>query len=86
MEELVSQHLRRLRSLLWIVAQHPFHEADGFGRCTRHYRLQIDLLVLRHGEKLAVGEALRIRPVLIARLAQNHGNLMELVHLRRARE
>ena len=80
MEELVGEHLRRLRALLGVVAQHPLHEADGLRRRTRHHCLEIDLLMLWHGEKLAVSEALRIGPVFVARLAEDHGNLVELVH------
>ena len=65
----MSEHLRRLRSLLWIVTEHPLHETDGLRRCPRHHILQIDFGMLGHVEKLAVGEATRIRPVINIRLA-----------------
>ena len=65
----MGEHLRRLRSLLWIVTEHPFHEADGLRRCSRYYILQVDFGMLGHVEKLAVGEPSRIRPVIKIRLA-----------------
>ena len=38
-------------------------------------------MVLRHGEELAVSEALRVGPVIRLRFPQNHADLLELVHL-----
>ena len=86
MEELMLQDLTRLRSLLWIITQHPLHQTDGFRRRTRHDGLQIDLLVLWQSEQLAVSQAPCIRPVIRVGLAQNHTDFLELVHLRRPRE
>ena len=65
----MSEHLRGLRSLLWIVTEHPFHEADGLRRCPRYHILQVNFGMLGHVEKLAVGEPPRIRPVINIRLA-----------------
>ena len=42
--------------------------------------------MLRHREQLSVCQAASIWPVVRIRLAQDHGDLVELVHLGRARE
>ena len=72
MEELVGKHLRRLRTLLWIVAKHPFHQSDSFGRGSRNDSLKIDLRMFWHGEKLAVRQPPGIRPIIGVRFAKDH--------------
>ena len=43
-------------------------------------------MVVGHIEKLAIGKPLTIRPVLCARLPQDHTDFVELVHFTRAWE
>ena len=71
-EELVLEDLGRLGALLGVVAEAPFHQPDGLRRGARDHLRQVYLLVLRQGEHLPVGQAPRVRPVVIAGLAEDH--------------
>jgi len=77
----MCEHLLRLGPHFRVVTEHPVHEPDGFRRGSRYHRLQANLLVLRHRKKLAVGKALRVWPICITRLAKDHADLLELIHL-----
>ena len=72
MEELVSEDLRWLRSLLGVVAEHPLHEPDCLWTGPGYYSLQVYLLVLRHREQFSISKSSRIWPVVNIRLAQDH--------------
>jgi len=74
------QYLGRLWSFLGVVAEHPFHQAYCFWRSPWNYSLQIHLRVLRHCEKFAICQSFCIWPVVIIRLAQDHRDLLKLVH------
>ena len=80
MEELVAQDLRWLGPLLWIVAEHPLHELDGFWTGSWHYVLQVDLLMFGHGEEFPIGKSPRIWPVVSIGLTKDHRDLLKLIH------
>ena len=75
------EHLRRFRPLFRVVAKHPLHEADGFGGGPRDYGLQVHFLVLWKREKLSVGKTTSVRPVIRIGRAEDHRDLLKLIHL-----
>lgn len=86
MKELVAHDLRRLRTLLRVVAEHPLHQPDSLRAGPWNNSLQVDLLVFRHGEQFTIGKSACIWPVVNIWFAKDHGDLLKLVHLRRPGE
>ena len=86
MEELMAKDLRRLWTLLRIVGEHPLHQSNGLRAGSGYYSLQVDLLVLGHREQFSVGKSSRIRPVVNIWLAEDHRDLVKLIHFGGTRE
>ena len=86
MEELMAKDLRRLWTLLRIVGEHPLHQSDSLRAGSGYYSLQVNLLVLGHRKQFSVGKSSRIRPVVNIWLAEDHRDLMKLIHFGGPRE
>ena len=86
MEELMAKDLRRLWTLLRIVGEHPLHQSDSLRAGSGYHSLQVDLLVLGHREQFSVGKSSRIRPVVNIWLAEDHRDLVKLIHFGGPRE